>query len=244
MPIITHSTLNAAAQPIERDTSINESCITENKLETANLLGDLEAPQLLECSEQKGEPSNLLDLMNLETNINGLIAAEAVNGAKTMDLVDGLINNSSTNKMSSKPAAPTLSDLDPFDLFSMDASKKPSQPSTIAINTNGIEGVLYVDCAFNENSVAVLRLLVTNNNPLPVEAFNFQAAVTKAFQIELLPPSSSNLPANRQGTIIQMINIRRISTTHPLKMRIKAFYKIDGRQQLIECLVPRIEGLS
>lgn len=52
MPIITHNTLNAAAQPIERDTSINESFITENKSETANLLGDLEAPPLLECSEQ------------------------------------------------------------------------------------------------------------------------------------------------------------------------------------------------
>lgn len=49
----------------------------------------------------------------------------------------------------------------------------------MAINTNGIEGVLYVDSAFNENNVAALRLLVTNNNPLPVEAFNFQAAVTK-----------------------------------------------------------------
>ncbi|EJW72333.1 hypothetical protein WUBG_16760 [Wuchereria bancrofti] len=149
------------------------------------------------------------------------------------------MNNPSTNKISSKPATSILSDLDSFDLFTMDTSGKASQPSTMAINTNGIEGVLYVDSAFNENSVAALRLLVTNNNPLPVEAFNFQAAVTKAFQIELLPPSSSNLPANRQGTIIQMMNIRRISSTHPLKMRIKAFYNIDGRQQLIECLVPK-----
>lgn len=40
----------------------------------------------------------------------------------------------------------------------------------------------------------------------------------QAFQIELLPPSSSNLPANRQGTIIQMINIRRISFTHPVSL--------------------------
>ncbi|CAG9532983.1 unnamed protein product [Cercopithifilaria johnstoni] len=246
MPIITHNTLNAAAQPIERDTSINEAFTTESKSETTNLLGDLEAPPLLESSEKMkvAEPSDLLDLMNLEANINGLIPAEIVNGTKTIDLMDGLINNSSTNKIFSKPAASTLNDLDPFDLFSTDAPKKTSQPSTMAINTNGIEGVLYVDSAFNENSVAALRLLVTNNNPLPVEAFNFQAAVTKAFQIELLPPSSSNLPANRQGTIIQMINIRRISSSHPLKMRIKAFYNIDGRQQLIECLVPKIEGLS
>lgn len=49
----------------------------------------------------------------------------------------------------------------------------------MAINTNGIEGILYVDNAFNEDSVATLRLLITNNNPLPVEALNFQAAVTK-----------------------------------------------------------------
>lgn len=52
MPIITHNTLNAAAQPIERDTSINEGFTAENKAETNNLLGDLEAPPLLGSSEQ------------------------------------------------------------------------------------------------------------------------------------------------------------------------------------------------
>ncbi|VDO29187.1 unnamed protein product [Brugia timori] len=245
MPIITHNILNAAAQPIEKDASINEGFTTESKSEINNLLGDLEAPPLLDSSEQeKAEASNLFDLMNLDSNVNGLIPAEFMNGTKVIDLMDGLINNPSTNKISSKPTTSILNDLDSFDLFTMDTTGKASQPSTMAINTNGIEGVLYVDSAFNENSVAALRLLITNNNPLPVEAFNFQAAVTKAFQIELLPPSSSNLPANRQGTIIQMMNIRRISSTHPLKMRIKAFYNIDGRQQLIECLVPKIEGLS
>ncbi|VIO96518.1 Uncharacterized protein BM_BM13804 [Brugia malayi] len=245
MPIITHNILNAAAQPIEKDASINEGFTTESKSEINNLLGDLEAPPLLDSSEQeKAEASNLFDLMNLDSNVNGLIPAEFMNGTKVIDLMDGLINNPSTNKISSKPTTSILNDLDSFDLFMMDTTGKASQPSTMAINTNGIEGVLYVDSAFNENSVAALRLLITNNNPLPVEAFNFQAAVTKAFQIELLPPSSSNLPANRQGTIIQMMNIRRISSTHPLKMRIKAFYNIDGRQQLIECLVPKIEGLS
>lgn len=38
----------------------------------------------------------------------------------------------------------------------------------------------------------------------------------QAFQIELLPPSSSNLLANRQGSIIQMMNIKKISSTHPV----------------------------
>lgn len=64
-------------------------------------------------------------------------------------------------------------------LFCRETPKKVSQHSTMAINSNGIEGVLYVDSGFNENNVALLRLIVTNNNPLPVEAFNFQAAVTK-----------------------------------------------------------------
>ncbi|MCP9260020.1 AP-1 complex subunit gamma-1 [Dirofilaria immitis] len=216
------------------------------ELKKLQFVGDLEAPPLLESSQQMKptETSDLFDLMNLDPNINGLIPAALMNGTKTIDPVDrGLINNS-INKISSKPAAPILSDLDPFDLFPMDTSRKSSQPSTVAISTNGIEGILYVDSAFNENSMAALRLLVTNNNPLPVEAFNFQAAVTKAFQIELLPPSGSNLPANRQGVITQIINIRRISFSHPLKMRIKAFYNINGRQELIECLVPKIEGLS
>lgn len=48
MPVITHNTLNAAAQPIERDTSTNEGFTTENKSEITNLLGDLETPLLPE----------------------------------------------------------------------------------------------------------------------------------------------------------------------------------------------------
>lgn len=52
MPVITHNTLNAAAQPIERDTSVIEGFTTEKKSENSNLLGDLEAPPSLESSQQ------------------------------------------------------------------------------------------------------------------------------------------------------------------------------------------------
>ena len=56
---------------------------------------------------------------------------------------------------------------------------KPAQPSVIAINSKGIEGILYVENDFRGANPAVLRLMVTNNNPVPVENFVFQAAVTK-----------------------------------------------------------------
>lgn len=57
--------------------------------------------------------------------------------------------------------------------------RKDLRPNTMAINSNGIEGVLYVESNFDDKNTAVLKLVATNNNPAPVEAFNFQAAVTK-----------------------------------------------------------------
>lgn len=58
-------------------------------------------------------------------------------------------------------------------------TKTATQPSTVAINTKGIEGILYVESDFADNKPAVLRLVATNNNPVNVENFNFQVAVTK-----------------------------------------------------------------
>lgn len=58
---------------------------------------------------------------------------------------------------------------------------KPEEPSTVAIKSNGIEGIIYVENDFNGSSPALLRLVVTNNNPGALENFVFQAAVTKVF---------------------------------------------------------------
>ncbi|VDP15684.1 unnamed protein product [Onchocerca flexuosa] len=90
MPVITHNTLNAAAQPIERDTSVIEGFTIENKSENNNLLGDFETPPLLESSQQikVAETSDLFDLMNLDPNVNGLIPAALINGTKAIDSVD------------------------------------------------------------------------------------------------------------------------------------------------------------
>lgn len=55
-------------------------------------------------------------------------------------------------------------------------------PGHIAINKNGVEVRLYVDSQFSNNdNEATLRLVATNNNPMPIDNYNFQAAVTKVF---------------------------------------------------------------
>ncbi|VDN03890.1 unnamed protein product [Thelazia callipaeda] len=248
MPVITNNTLNAAAQPIERDTLINGSVATENRSETSTLVDGLQDSLLFDSSQSAKGVSNLFELMNIdvpEDFDSSSKSAPVTNGTNSINFwSNDLINDFTGNVIPSKPEESTVNDSDPFDIFSTDVIKIPSQPSTMAINTNGIEGILYVDSFFNPNNVATLRLVLTNNNPLFVEDFSFQAAVTKSFQIELMPPSSSNLPPNREGTITQMMSIKRISSSHQLKMRIKAFYNIDGRQELIECVVSKIEGLT
>jgi hypothetical protein len=52
---------------------------------------------------------------------------------------------------------------------------------TIVVNKNGIEVQMFVDSGFNLNNQAVLRLVALNNNPVPIDDFHFQAAVTKVY---------------------------------------------------------------
>uniref|UniRef100_A0A0N5AV06 AP-1 complex subunit gamma n=1 Tax=Syphacia muris TaxID=451379 RepID=A0A0N5AV06_9BILA len=247
MPVITHNSLNAAAQPIESDNvAENEETNAEKSANVdVNLLGDLKTEDSIQMNN--GDSSNingsggLADLMDLINPIgsdssvgwtNSNTAANArLSGTyffihKTFikfvyihmkeiifERVNPLVENPSTGNPST-----SANTSDPFDIFSSNTVEKPkpAQPSTVAINQKGIEGVLYVEDDFVGENPATLRLVITNNNPVALENFVFQAAVTKAYQIELLPPSSSTLPSNGQGTISQTMKIKRLSTSQPV----------------------------
>lgn len=49
----------------------------------------------------------------------------------------------------------------------------------MAINQGGIEVQAYVDSVFSSDHPAVVRFEIANNNPVPIDNFNLQAAVTK-----------------------------------------------------------------
>lgn len=70
---------------------------------------------------------------------------------------------------------------------------KSSQRRTLAISSNGIEGILYVERGFAEHRPAVLQLVCTNNNAASIEDFHLQIAVTKVVL------SIPNLVENGEG---------------------------------------------
>lgn len=91
--------------------------------------------------------------------------------------------NSSTNNYTNGGTDKTDNTLnDIFNILGNTSTLKiGSSPGVMAINKNGIEVQLYVDSQFSTNNEATLRLVATNNNPLPVDNYNFQAAVTKVY---------------------------------------------------------------
>ncbi|VDM38884.1 unnamed protein product [Toxocara canis] len=237
MPVIAHNSLNAAAQPIESDslpTGYDASAAADPEplvvydypsygtpdqyaSPTRGALRSFDAPET-----SNAEHSSVLGT----TTIGDLLASGGTFVryllqcfAKRENLSDERAVNKDTNRTKNEMVANSAVS-DPFDIFgSLDSTRsKSAQPSTVAINSKGIEGILYVESDFAENKPAVLRLVATNNNPVNIENFNFQVAVTKAYQIELMPPSSATICGNGQGSVSQLMNIKRNSTSQPVRL--------------------------
>uniref|UniRef100_A0A915BSF6 AP-1 complex subunit gamma n=1 Tax=Parascaris univalens TaxID=6257 RepID=A0A915BSF6_PARUN len=251
MPVIAHNSLNAAAQPIETD-SVAMGADSGTAVEPEPLVV-YDYPSYSSPSHGVSPARQTLPSFDAPETSSAQISSALTTTAAIGDLLGSGLGDEGVLKNDDKPVkneviATTASLIsDPFDIFASLGSthtKPATQPSTVAINTKGIEGILYVESDFAENKPAVLRLVATNNNPVNVENFNFQVAVTKAYQIELMPPSSATICGNGQGSVSQLMNIKRNSNSQPLKMRIKTYYTMNGQQQLIETMVPKIAGLS
>uniref|UniRef100_A0A8C3M400 AP-1 complex subunit gamma n=1 Tax=Chrysolophus pictus TaxID=9089 RepID=A0A8C3M400_CHRPC len=80
-------------------------------------------------------------------------------------------------------------------------------PSITAYNKNGLK----IDFSFERSntnpSVTVITIQASNSTELDMTDFVFQAAVPKTFQLQLLSPSSSVIPAFNSGTITQVIKV-------------------------------------
>jgi len=62
-----------------------------------------------------------------------------------------------------------------------------------------------------------------------MDGFLFQAAVTKAFQIQMMPPSATSVPPNGMGAVTQVMVVQRTAATQPLRMRVKINYSQNGQ---------------
>lgn len=100
-------------------------------------------------------------------------------------------------------------------------------PTITAYSKNGLK----IDFAFERSStnpsVTVITIQAVNSTDLDMTDFVFQAAVPKTFQLQLLSPSSSSIPAFNTGALTQVIKVLN-PQKQQLRMRIKLTYNHKG----------------
>jgi AP-1 complex subunit gamma-1 len=100
-----------------------------------------------------------------------------------------------------------------------------------AFEKNGIKIIFQSERSTTDPSLVTITLVASNHSLDNVDEFVFQAAVPKTFQLQLLSPSGSSLPANGGGTITQLIKITN-PTKQQIRMKIRVNYFVNGRQTL------------
>uniref|UniRef100_A0A8B9GGJ8 AP-1 complex subunit gamma n=1 Tax=Amazona collaria TaxID=241587 RepID=A0A8B9GGJ8_9PSIT len=100
-------------------------------------------------------------------------------------------------------------------------------PSITAYNKNGLKIDFTFERSNTNPSVTLITIQASNSTELDMTDFVFQAAVPKTFQLQLLSPSSSVIPAFNSGTITQVIKVLN-PQKQQLRMRIKLTYNHKG----------------
>ncbi|GAB1293641.1 AP-1 complex subunit gamma-1 [Apodemus speciosus] len=103
----------------------------------------------------------------------------------------------------------------------------PGIPSITAYSKNGLKIEFTFERSNTNPSVTVITIQASNSTDLDMTDFVFQAAVPKTFQLQLLSPSSSVVPAFNTGTITQVIKVLN-PQKQQLRMRIKLTYNHKG----------------
>lgn len=103
----------------------------------------------------------------------------------------------------------------------------PGIPSITAYSKNGLKIEFTFERSNTNPSVTVITIQASNSTELDMTDFVFQAAVPKTFQLQLLSPSSSVVPAFNTGTITQVIKVLN-PQKQQLRMRIKLTYNHKG----------------
>ncbi|KHJ86715.1 adaptin domain protein [Oesophagostomum dentatum] len=251
MPVITHNSLNAAAAPIEDGPSLIEEApapqtatVPTSNVDLLDQLAGLGEP-VAAAPVQTSTNNDLFDLMGGST----APTIPATNSVVGGNLLDGL--SSVSNPI---PPATTAPAVDPFDLLAGFAAPAaapapaakiaPAAERVVALNSSGIEAHIMVLGGGWSGDNVQLQVEITNNTPVQIQDFAFQAAVTKAFTIELQTPSSTTLEPMGGSTITQIVKITRLSPGHPLRMRTRAIYTSKGQQQKIQGEVNHFPGLD
>uniref|UniRef100_A0A674GVW2 AP-1 complex subunit gamma n=1 Tax=Taeniopygia guttata TaxID=59729 RepID=A0A674GVW2_TAEGU len=217
MPVMEKVTTNGPAEIVhtngETETAVLETKPPPSGLQPANqandlldLLGGSDITPVIPTAPTR-EPASaggeLLDLLG-DLNLTGSpVFAPAPQIAQPPFLLDGLTSQPLFNDISA------------------------GIPSITAYNKNGLKIDFTFERSNTNPSVTVITIQASNSTELDMTDFVFQAAVPKTFQLQLLSPSSSVIPAFNSGTITQVIKVLN-PQKQQLRMRIKLTYNHKG----------------
>ncbi|XP_061204572.1 AP-1 complex subunit gamma-1-like isoform X3 [Neopsephotus bourkii] len=217
MPVMEKVTINGPTEIVQSNGE-TESAVLETKSPLSGLQPLSQVNDLLDLlggsditpviptaptSKPDSTGGELLDLLG-DLNLTGSpVSAPVPQITHPPFLLDGL------------PAQPLFSDI------------AAGIPSITAYNKNGMKIDFTFERSNTNPSVTVITIQASNSTELDMTDFVFQAAVPKTFQLQLLSPSSSVIPAFNSGTITQVIKVLN-PQKQQLRMRIKLTYNHKG----------------
>nr|XP_018915804.1 PREDICTED: AP-1 complex subunit gamma-1 isoform X3 [Bemisia tabaci]XP_018915805.1 PREDICTED: AP-1 complex subunit gamma-1 isoform X3 [Bemisia tabaci] len=102
----------------------------------------------------------------------------------------------------------------------------PETTTVKAYDKNGLQIDFTVSKSRESANTTTITMTANNNTPVPLSEFLFQAAVPKAFQLQMLPPSSTVIPVG--GSVTQVMKVVLTNNSAPLRMRIRLSYNQGG----------------
>ncbi|KAI3420317.1 hypothetical protein GPALN_003627 [Globodera pallida] len=266
MPAIEHNALHTAALPIEMDENQLGPIPQQQqkpKRDEVDLLGlgsdsSALADILFGSSQTQAKTENGFDANLSELFGGGTMAHSTENSQQPTKTVDNavdlfdLLGSNLTNRKQSLPHAhPVVRNDELNNFFNFGSSDKnggvvedEQKPGQIVLNQRGIEMQLFVDAGFDSMGTAHLRFLTVNNTPSGIEDFNLAVAVTKAYQIELLPATSTSLQANALSAITQKAKLQRLDSAKTPRLRLKVSYRLADALNTINADVTNIDCLN
>uniref|UniRef100_A0A4W3IY32 AP-1 complex subunit gamma n=1 Tax=Callorhinchus milii TaxID=7868 RepID=A0A4W3IY32_CALMI len=165
--------------------------------------------------------NNLLDLLG-DSNINPARSVPQESkvpqtGGELLDLLGGLnlAGEKVFYRMLMNPLLFPNSIVESFNIADI--------PSIIAYDQNGLK----IEFSFERSKANLNMLFITlrasNSTETDMNNFVLQAAVPKSFQLQLMSPSGSTVPAVNSGAVTQIMRVLN-SQKHPLRMRLKLTY--------------------
>uniref|UniRef100_UPI00398F0CC6 AP-1 complex subunit gamma-1-like isoform X2 n=1 Tax=Pristiophorus japonicus TaxID=55135 RepID=UPI00398F0CC6 len=184
--------------------------------------GSLPAQEQL---SQQAQVNNLLDLLG-DSNPTASVPQESKvpqTGGELLDLLDGLnLSDSQSSGLSGGQPQLVLDGISPPSPQNT-STLKQGIPSIIAYDQNGLKIEFSFERSKANPNMLFITLRASNFTELDMSNFVLQAAVPKSFQLQLMSPSGSIIPARNSGAVTQLMRVLN-SQKHPLRMRLKLMY--------------------